>query len=207
MSNRVLQVYKSRQNLLELLKDQQYNVTDYENFGINEVDAMCANSQLDMILQKENDSHVYVNYFISGKKLSAEVLDNLVEDLFEIEGVLKDKKKDHIILIVTEEPNQTIVDKLKYMYDKEGYFILVFNMARLQFNILKHALVPIATILEEVEEAALLLQYHLTSSANLPEISRFDPQAMAIGLRPGQIVKLERKSPTAMNYLYYRVCV
>jgi DNA-directed RNA polymerase subunit H (RpoH/RPB5) len=207
MSNRVLQVYKSRKILLELLKEQQYNVTDYENFGINEVDAMCANSQLDMILQKENESHVYVNYFISGKKLSADVLDNLVEDLFEIEAVLKDKKKDHIILIVNEEPNQTMVDKLKYLYDKEGYFILVFNIARLQFNVLKHVLVPTATILEEVEEAALFLQYHLTSSANLPEISRFDPQAMAIGLRPGKIVKLERKSPTAMNYLYYRVCV
>jgi DNA-directed RNA polymerase subunit H (RpoH/RPB5) len=41
----------------------------------------------------------------------------------------------------------------------------------------------------------------------LPEISRFDPQALAICLRPGDIVKFLRGSETAGTYNYYRVCV
>jgi len=205
MSNRVLQVYKSRKNLLELLKEQKYNVADYDNFSINEVDAMNTNSQLDMILHRdEDDSYVYVNYV---KKWSADTLEKLVEDLFDIECLLKDKTKDHIIMVINEEPNQTIFDKVKYIFDKNGYFIIPYNIARLQFNILNHELVPKANILNTVETAALFKEYNLTNIMNLPEISRFDPQAMAIGLRPGQIVKLERKSPTAMNSLYYRVCV
>lgn len=205
MSNRVLQVYKSRKNLLELLEEQKYNVTDYDNFSINEVDAMNTNSQLDMILHRDkDDSFVYVNYV---KKWSADTLEKLVEDLFEIECLLKDKTKDYILLVMNEEPNQTIFDKVKYIFDKNGYFIIPYNIARLQFNILNHELVPRATVLNTTEEEALFKQYNLTNAMNLPEISRFDPQAMAIGLRPGQIVKLERKSPTAMNSLYYRICV
>jgi DNA-directed RNA polymerase subunit H len=205
MSNRVLQIYKSRKYLLELLEQQKYNITDYENFSINEVDAMYSNSQLDMLLHRdENDSFVYVNYV---KKWSADTLEKLVEDLFEIETVLKDKKKDNIILVMDNEPNQTILEKVKYIFDREGYFIIPYNIARLQFNILKHELVPPATVLNPEEEDALFKKYNLTNAKNLPEISRFDPQAMAIGIRPGQIVKLERKSPTAMNAVYYRVCI
>ena len=205
MSNRVLQIYNSRKIMLELLAEQKYNIQDYDHFSINEVDAMMMNSQLDMILHREeDDAFVYINYL---KKWSADTLEKLVEDLFEIEILLKDKTKDHIILIMNEEPNQTVFEKVKYIFDKDGYFIIPFNIARLQFNILKHELVPKATVLKKMEEEALFKQYHLTSPTNLPEISRFDPQAMAVGLRPGQIVKLERKSPTAMNSLYYRICI
>jgi len=191
--------------MLELLQEQKYNVADYENFSINEVDAMYSNSQLDMILHRdEDDSFVYVNYV---KKWSADTLERLVEDLFEIETVLKDKKKDHIILVMDNEPNQTVLEKVKYIFDREGYFIIPYNIARLQFNILKHELVPPAKVLKPDEQEQLFKKYNLTNVKNLPEISRFDPQAMAIGIRPGQIVKLERKSPTAMISLYYRVCI
>jgi hypothetical protein len=38
-----------------------------------------------------------------------------VEDLFEIECLLKDKTKDHIIMVLNEEPNQTIFEKVKYI--------------------------------------------------------------------------------------------
>jgi DNA-directed RNA polymerase subunit F len=113
--------------MLELLAQQKYNTADYENFSINEVDAMLMNSQLDMILHREeDDAFVYVNYL---KKWSADTLDKLVEDLFDIETVLKDKTKDHIVLIMNEEPNQTVFEKVKYIFDKDGYFIIPFNIA------------------------------------------------------------------------------
>jgi len=202
MSNTVLKIYKSRKVLLELLEAQKFDTSSYIDFGINEIDAMFSSSQLDMLLHRESDdAHVYVNYFKSDS------LDAIVEDLFEIECLLKDKTKDYIIQIMASEPNQTTLEKVKYMFDKEGYFIIPYNIERLQFNVLKHVLVPTGTVLNREQEEALFKEYHLTSVGNLPEISRFDPQAMATGLRPGQIIRLERKSPTAMNSLYYRVCV
>ena len=50
-------------------------------------------------------------------------------------------------------------------------------------------------------------KYKMTNIMQLPEISRFDPQALAICLRPRQICKFERESATAIKYDYYRVCV
>ena len=41
----------------------------------------------------------------------------------------------------------------------------------------------------------------------LPEISRFDPVSLAIGLKPGDICKILRESKTAINGVYYRYCV
>lgn len=39
-----------------------------------------------------------------------------------------------------------------------------------------------------------------------PEISRFDPVAKTIGLRPGKLCKITRSSPTAVESNYYRLC-
>jgi DNA-directed RNA polymerase subunit H len=81
------------------------------------------------------------------------------------------------------------------------------NIKRLQYNILQHTLVPKATILAEKAVDELKAKYNLKTLAQLPEISRFDPQSLALCLRPGQVLELQRKSDTAMTYPYYRVCV
>lgn len=204
-SNRILKIYKSRNTILELLQLRKYNISDYSEFSINEIDAMYSNDQLDMLLSKENGNKVYVKYYLNSKNIRKENLDTLVEDLFEIENVLT--KKDTLIVIVNDEPNDTIVDRMKYLYDHDGIFIVMHNIERLQFNVLNHFLVPYTEILEENEVEALKKEYNLKDVLQLPEISRFDPQALAVCLRPGQVCKLHRKSSTALNAYYYRVCL
>ena len=49
-SSRIISIYKSRSVLLEQLQTRGYNVDNYLSFSINEIDAMLANSQLDMLL-------------------------------------------------------------------------------------------------------------------------------------------------------------
>lgn len=204
-SNRILKIYKSRNTILELLRMRGYNITDYSEFSINEIDAMYSNDQLDMLLTKENEEKVYVKYYLNSKNIRKENLDTLVEDLFEIENVLT--KKDTLIVIVNDEPNDTIVDRMKYLYDHDGVFIVMHNIERLQFNLLNHVLVPYTEILENSQVEELKKEYSLKNLTQLPEISRFDPHALAVCLRPGQVCKLQRKSSTALNYYYYRVCL
>lgn len=199
-------IYNSRKTVLSQLEEQGYTIGDYDMFSINEIDAMYRTNQLDMLLTKKSDGKkAYVKYLIKIKQLRKDNLDQLVEDLYEVEQVLE--KKDTLIVIVNEEPNDTIVTKIKYLYDHLGIFIVMHNIRRLQYDLLQHELVPYARIMtpEEVEE--LKLKYHISSTAQLPEISRFDPQALALGLRPGEVIKIERKSNTAMNYNYYRYCL
>jgi DNA-directed RNA polymerase subunit H len=205
-SNRILTVYKSRVTLLEQLEEQGYYTGDYDLFSINEIDAMYANDQLDMLVSRKTDGKkIYVKYLLNIKQLRKDNLDQLVEDLFDIETVLE--KKDTLIVVTNEEPNDTIINKLKYLFDHSGIFIVIHYIKRLQFNVLKHELVPKVTILSQEEVDNLKTKYHIQSLQQLPEISRFDPQALALCLRPGEVIQIDRKSNTAMTYEYYRICI
>jgi DNA-directed RNA polymerase subunit H len=204
-SNRILSIYKSRNTIIEHLQSLNYDTTDYSEFSINEIDAMNTNNQLDMLVSREDGQKIYVKYLLNIKQLRKDNLDQLIEDLYDIETVLE--KKDTLIIITNEEPNDTITQRIKYVYDHSGIFIVLHYIKRLQFNVLKHTLVPSAKILKEDEIESLKAQYNLKTLMDLPEISRFDPQALALCLRPKQVIKIDRKSDTALEYNYYRVCV
>jgi len=205
-SNRILSIYKSRNTLLEQLNYQDYNVYEYNEFSINEIDAMHNNEQLDMLINHEtNNKKVYIKYYFTSKQIKPQNLDDIIEDLFTIENVLT--KDDTLIVVIEDEPNDTIIAKLKYLYDHDGIFVVIHNIKRLQFNILEHALVPNCVILENDEIKELQQKFNINNLKQLPEISRFDPQALAICLRPGQVCKFERNSATALTYNYYRICI
>ena len=209
-SNRILSLYKSRTTLLNLLAHQDYEIDDYSGFSINEIDAMFINSQLDMLVSHKTDERkVYIKYYFSPKQTTKQIrpanLDEIIEDLFVIENVLT--KKDTLIIVIDDEPNDTIITKQKYLYDHDGIFVIIHNIQRLQFNILEHNLVPKISILNPAEIDKLKEKLNLKTTNLLPEISRFDPQALAVGLRPGAVCKFERESATAMTYNYYRICI
>jgi len=205
-NNRILRIYKSRVNILKQLGNQGYNVTDYSEFSINEIDTMFSNKQLDMLVTNENtDKKTYVKYYLDAKQVRPQYLDEIIEDLFLADTVLT--KDDTLIIIIDGEPNDTIISKVNYLYDHDGIFVVIHNISRLQFNLLEHSLVPPIKILTEGETSQLLSKYNLKDITQLPEMSRFDPQALAIAMRPGQVCAIERKSVTALKYEYYRVCV
>jgi len=205
-SNKILSVYNSRNTLVNIAINKGYDTDDYDVFSINEIDAMYKNSQLDMLLtHKKNDRKIYIKYYLRAKQIKKQDLDDVIEDLYFIENVLK---KEDILVIVTEfEPNDTIITKIKYLYEHDDIFIVIHNIKRLQYNILEHSLVPKSRILTTEEVENLKQKYNLQSVKQLPEVSRFDPQSLAMCLRPGEVCKYDRKSPTAMNTDYYRVCV
>jgi DNA-directed RNA polymerase subunit H (RpoH/RPB5) len=205
--NLILRLSKSRKNILEILEqNQNYNTSDYSNFSLHEIDSMYANDQLDMLVKhKDSNKKTYVKYNITNKPIRTSYIDNLIEDLYTIENVLT--KSDNLILILLEDPNDTIINHIKHIYNKDGYFIVVHSIKRLQFNVLQHDLVPNMLILDDKEKDELKIKYNLNSYKQLPEISRFDPQALAMSMRPGDIGKIERSSVTSLTYDYYRFCI
>jgi DNA-directed RNA polymerase subunit H (RpoH/RPB5) len=206
-SNLILNVYKSRKTILEILEmHQNYDITDYKDFSINEIDAMYTNDQLDMLLKHTSeDKKIYIKYYLSAKQIKPQNLDNIIEDLFSIENVLT--KNDTLMIIIEDEPNDTIHTKMKYLYDHDGIFVVIHNIKRLQFNILNHRLVPDCRVLNKNELETIMKQYNIKDTKQLPEISRFDPQALAMCLRPGDVCRFERDSATSMKYNYYRICL
>ena len=128
-----------------------------------------------------------------------------MEDLFVIDEVLK--KDDTLIIIMQDEPNETIMRHVHHLFNKDGVFIVVHSIHRLQANILKHSLVPQMFIMDDSEKTELKKNMNITDFKQLPEISRFDPQALAMCMRPGDVGQFIRNSVTSLNYNYYRICV
>ena len=202
-NNRILKLFKSRNTLLEQLEQLSYNIKEYFDFSINEIDAMNSNNQLDMLLTNENNNRkAYVKYHLTSKQINRANLDIIIEDLYNIDNVLT--KDDTLIIIIEDEPNDTIINKIKYLYDHDGIFVIIHNINRLQYNILNHTFVPKCEILGDNQVKELKKKYNIMNSKQLPEISRFDPQALVMCIRPGDICEFKRESSTALDYNYYR---
>ena len=206
-SGTISTVFKSRQNLLKLLSEQGYDVKDYEECSVNETHVMYNNKQLDMMLttsqNSESPKKVYVKYHLA-KTLRRENINDYIDDLYNLEQVLS--KDDTLIIVIKQEPHEPLLNILKQIWEQEGLFIMIYNLERLQYNILDHMYVPKHTILTDTEVTELKKRYNITNTSDLPEISRYDPVAQAIGMRPGQVCKIIRPSKTAITSEYYRVC-
>lgn len=203
-------VYTSRNTILDLMGKQGYNIEDYGNFSVNEVNSMKLNNQLDMLLEKKEEdpvtkrkNKIYIRYYL-GKTIRPSNLQEMIDDLFNLEEILK--KDDTLFIIIKDEINETLTNELKHIWESDGIFIVIENIKRLQFNILDHDLVPEHTIVSESEVLNIMKKYNITNKIQFPDISRFDPVARAIGLRPGQLCHIVRPSKTAIEANYYRIC-
>lgn len=227
-SKTIARLYNARKNLLELMTAQGYDVEGYTNFGVNEVNAMYAHKQLDMLVETKSSSSdkskekpkkkAYIKFHLE-KMLSAGHINDLVEDLYvlgsggEIGGMgISTNANDTVLtendtlIIVTKHEVKTMNQYLNQLF-LQGRFIILLSFDRLQFNILNHQYVPPHTILSKEELNEMMKKYNVGDKSQLPDISRYDPVALAIGMRPGDVCKIDRPSKSAIHSTYYRVCV
>ena len=210
-SSLISSIYKSRTIILDLMKTQGYDTNDYEGFSVNEVNTMKVNNQLDMILEKTTEDvdmkrkpKIYIRYYLA-KSLRPQNLQEMIDDLFNVEEVLS--KYDTLFIVVKDEVNETLINTLKHIWEQDKIFIVIQNLKRLQFNILKHVLVPPHRVLSSAEVIAIKGRYNVMDDNQFPDISRFDPVAQAIGIRPSQVCEIIRPSKTAISAPYYRICM
>jgi len=210
-SSLISSIYKSRNILLELMESQGYDINDNFEFSVNEINAMFSNKQLDMVLEKniENEKtkrkdKIYIRYYLV-KSLRPQNIQEMIDDLFNVEEILT--KDDTLYIVVKDEPNDTIVQLLKQIWEQDEIFIVVESLKRLQFNILKHILVPPHKIMTTAEVNIIKERYNIMNDSQFPELSRFDPVAKAIGIKPGQVCEIIRPSKTSIISNYYRICI
>ncbi len=73
-------------------------------------------------------------------------------------------------------------------------------------NILEHELVPKHEVLSKDEKEEVLKRYNTTED-KLPKILSTDPVVKKIGAKPGDLIKITRKSEVAGEVVYYRLVV
>jgi DNA-directed RNA polymerase subunit H (RpoH/RPB5) len=205
-------VYKARKTILDLMDKQGYNIEDYSNFSINEVNSMKQNNQLDILLEKKSGGSgdlnpkrkIYIRFYLT-KMIRPANIQEMIDDLFNLEEILT--KEDTLFIISKDEMNETIINELKHIWESDGIFVVIENIKRLQYNILNHILVPEHVIIHDKEVEEVMKKYNIKNKMEIPDISRFDPVARVIGLRPGDVCKITRPSKTAITTNYYRICI
>lgn len=203
-NSHIISIYKARKNLLEILEERGFDITSYNNFTINEIGIMLECNQLDMLLeQTKTMKKIYVKFYVT-KVLKTQNIYDMVEDLFYLENILS--KKDDIIIITKDEPNDTLIQNVKDIWMSDNIYISLLNIKRLQFNILKHELNPLHTKLTEQEKSDFMIKYNILNESEIPDISYFSPVSLVMGFRPGDIIHIKRKSKTAIESDFYRIC-
>ena len=226
-NKKIIAVHKSREILLDILKTRGFNTEEYSGFSISEIHAMFANKQLDILLksgtkeetnegtkekEKENEEEegkeegkkIYIKYYLE-KTIRPTNVHEIIDDLFNIESILN--TNDDLIIIIKDEPNDTLQKLQSYIYEHDKIFVTIINIERLQFNITQHCLVPTHRVLTDLEASEIIKKYNIVDNLNIPGISRFEPISQVLGIRPTQLVEIERSSKTAITSLFYRICI
>jgi DNA-directed RNA polymerase subunit H len=114
--------------------------------------------------------------------------------------VMKEKEIDRAIVIT--EGRYTHAVKQGAKKKKVELLLKSFPV----FDIFEHALVPMHEILSEKERSQLLNQYKV-KPYQMPQIGSTDPAVKAIGAKPGDVLRIIRKSSTAGEHTAYRYVV
>jgi DNA-directed RNA polymerase subunit H (RpoH/RPB5) len=203
-NSHIISIYNSRKNILEILKGRGYDIDSYENFTINEVGIMLELDQLDMLIKESStNKQIYVKYYV-GKVLKTQNIYDIQQDLFHLDKLLT--VDDDLMVITKDEPNDTLKQNIKDIWNAEGTYISLIYIKRLQYNLLKHELQPIFRKLTVNEKQEFKKKYNILQDKQIPDISYFSPVSLVLGFRPGDIIHCLRMSSTAIQTDFYRIC-
>ena len=205
----IKQIYNSRLNMIEYLKDMKFDCGDFENFSIEEVEAMKNHNQLNFKVEKENGESCYVLYKLDlNLKLNLVKKNNVETFINEIfEENVNINQNDTLVIITTEYAQDSVHKVIKNIWENESKYVVIMTLANLQFNILTHTFVPKHIKLNEEEKVEFYKKYNIQDDSQIPEISRFDAVAKIIFLRPGDVCKIIRFDKISFTNEFYRICI
>jgi len=197
--------------MIYYLTEMGYDCSSYEYFSMEELDVIQKNGNLDFMVVKGNEK-CYVKYMTedsntknpanSVKKLN---ISNIIDTMFTQEGLLTEK--DTLVLITNDYSVDSIHKALKNIWELKQIYVVLFDLKQLQLNVLKHRLVPKHVKLSALEKTDLYQTLNIEEDKQLPEISRFDPVAKTLFLRPGEVCRITRFDKISYTNEFYRVCV
>ncbi len=72
------------------------------------------------------------------------------------------------------------------------------------FELFGHEIVPKHVIASD-DEVNMVMEHYGITKTQLPRIARMDPAARVLGAKIGQVIRIERDSPTSGKTYYYRL--
>tara|TARA_Y100000591_G_C21848506_1_gene710145 strand:- start:2541 stop:3176 length:636 start_codon:yes stop_codon:yes gene_type:complete len=204
-SQTISKIFKSRKIILKQAAQKGFDISEYDQFSINEIASLYNNKQLDLLLvNNDTNKKIYFKYHL-GTKIRTNHIYDYIEDLFNIDEILT--QEDDLIIITKERLNDNLVNFLDILYKKDKYYINVYNYNDFLYDILDNNLVPPHRVISDEEKQELKKKYNIVNDSQFPEVSRFDPVAVIFCIRPGEVFEIIRSSQTSLLTKYYRLCI
>lgn len=111
---------------------------------------------------------------------------------------------DHCVLIY----GNALTSSARKDIDRQKVRIEAFSQSEMLYNVLNHAQMPKFTVLSKNEKLSIFgNNKSLIKESQLPRITSSDKSARYLGLRRGDVVRIERESQTSGVTVTYRICV
>lgn len=216
---------RSRTTVLEMLDARGYDVTPFSKVTGEHLHKLISNEKalrIDVKHKVDKEREATVHYIILDKikqyAVNGTLMDMLEGESADDKWKMNSKMTEVIFLYkmgdsktgdAANAENVDPYDKFAYeAYKSKGYKIQFFPIQRLVNNPLKHVLQPKYEVLQKDQEEEVMKHWFVREKSQLPIIKfHNDPVARFLGLLPGNIVKIVRPSPTAGEYITYRVCM
>jgi DNA-directed RNA polymerase subunit H len=194
-------IYRSRITLLDILEGRGYNVDAYRKFSPDEI-AIAASSNMTalnfkVVKKDKEDEDCQVRYLSTNATSFKNLLDDFTED---------NAPKEFILMTFTENLEKFHLIAAK-QYLNTGMRVFCFNIPRIVNDPTKHILVPKHEIVPKEQHKDLLESMNIIEKKMLLHITSADPIVRCIGGLPGDIIRIERPSPSAGVYVAYRLVV
>lgn len=123
-----------------------------------------------------------------------------IASINRLQKLLKEKNLEKGIIVTAGRYTHAVKQSAK----KKGIELLPKTFP--VFDLFEHKLVPRHEILTEKEKEQLLAEYKV-QPYQLPQIKSSDPAVKAIDAKPGDVLRVIRKSATAGEHIAYRYVV
>lgn len=157
-------------------------------------------------------ARVFVHYHVQSQSSTTKATTFKPNNLYELIDEYKIKHDlqtvDNLTVVIMHDVTDSMHKILSQIWENDRVFVNVFSLSQLQFCILEHTYVPKHVPLSHREKARVYETFYVKQDSDLPEISRFDPAAKAVALRPGQLCQILRPNKNSIvETHFYRMCV
>lgn len=210
-------IARTRPTLLEMLENRGYDVGSVRSMSPADVAKMASHSitgqpsLIDFSVEKVEDGpapkqRARVFYWVDSPTRIR--IERLVNEMIGEDGVWSANRLEDEVLVVLNEPFHDVFHQIAIqMWGNHKFAISFFHIKNLISNPAHHTMVPVHRKLSPEEATTVLNRYHMRSKNEFPRILyHIDMQARVLGLVPGDLVEIHRPSPTAGDYVSYRVC-
>lgn len=187
--NYKFEVFRSFVTIRDMLLDRGYpHADDLNKLGQDEIDIIINTNPKTFVIDLIDYRILYV---IDTKIKVANFDQHITKDI------------PAMIIVTLEKLNMTNLQSINNKHDN----VQVFSLKELQINISKHELVPKHELVSDEQEIAKIVKAHnIKSKHHFPLILKTDPMSKYLNAKPGQLIKVTRKSPSAVKCVIYRCC-